>query len=348
MIGDLQTSDLQTARRRDWYSLEITYWGKLSLNSGLKYQEICEHYASCTAEERTRYKWRWRTMCCRRDVSVEMLLSAKNVACTNLVWSSKYASSNPNLTTDIVLKYPDNWEWSILRWNESLVLTDELISHPLYVFNGGVSHTRSLTLQFVLDHENAETQELNWEYLSMNPSISIEMILAHPEPQCAWEWDSVSDNPNLTVQHLRQSKSILPDGKQWDKDYISANINLPADFIIDSKDAADENQRFLSCDYLSSNPNLTAQLVAKHIEDINLPWNWGNLCSNRFAFEKNSLAEKEVQYHKVMDAAVWSALNLSNDNSNNSSSSNYNAGAGRRRLPTALAQLTLQYFSPWY
>lgn len=75
---------------------------------------------------------------------------------------------------------------------------------------------------------------------------------------------------------------------------------------------------------------------------------WGYLCSNQFAFQKNSLAEKEAKYHEVVDLAVWNALNLSDTDSSTVVDDCSSPTRHSRRLPTALAKLSLQYFSPWY
>lgn len=188
-------------RSRNSRVVEVSYWKKLSLNPGLKYAEICAHYASCSLEERTRYKWNWHAMCSRGDVTIEMLLSPAKYPWSFVQWDSQSASGNPNLTTDVVLKSPELWDWKAVGWNSSVAPTKELINHLSYVRANG--HTRAsvhplLSFQLVLDHYcntnnnndvvDYEDGKWSWESLSTNLGVTIEMILAHPESQCAWDW----------------------------------------------------------------------------------------------------------------------------------------------------------------
>lgn len=344
-------------------------WEELSVNPGLKYQEICTHYASCTIEERRRYKWRWSTMASRSDVSLEMLMmmSIATTAGPNAnvdtndndgdddndrsrqsfgVWNASAASNNPNLTTAVVLKYPSLWNWQVIAANSAVVPTKELISHPRYNrFSEdsvcSLSRHPLLSFQLVLDDcryccDLVDHDELwDWTELPENPVITIEMMLTHLE--LPWDWEQVSTNPNLTVQHLR-SPQLLPYGNQWDKEFVSSNSGIPANFIINSRTATDEKQRFLVCDFLSDNCNLTAEQVAKNMD---LPWDWETMSLNNFAFEKTGLAKKELTYHEKVDPQVWNALLFTDDHY-------VTVGRGNRRLPTPLAKLTLEYFSPLY
>lgn len=338
-------------KRNEWTDVEECFWSLLSLNPGLKYAEIRAHYLSCTLSEQLRYKWHWNEMLSRSDVSVEMLLlMAANATDfdepdsprTFGAWNAEAASKNPNLTTDVVLNNLELWNFDEIAKNSAVKPTEELINRQRYNvdFVGDLSDHPLLSFQLVLDH----CGEFSWWLLSSNPIVTLEMILTHSkssDSQCAWKWSSISANPNLTVQHL-QSPSVLPSGESWDKESISSNPSIPADFIINSKTAVDETKRFFVCEFLSDNPNLTAQLVE---ENVDQPWEWSAFSENKFAFHKNSLAEKEAKYHEAMDPAVWNLLLF--DCSDHSDSSSVPSSSSRR-FPTSIAKLTLQYFSPFY
>lgn len=370
---------------KQWDQVEEFFWRLLSVNPGLKYSEIRAHYISCPVEERERYKWQWNEMACRSDVTVEMLLTMASTA-TNLMhlsrlghpndelkkweepidpttfdeWSGRAASQNPNLTADIVLKYPGLWNREEIGSNPAIVPTKELIANGYYTSKLS-THPR-LPFQLVLDHYNTGTStstsagtgtiiinyndgKFNWPLLSSNPAITLEMILAHPE--FPWDWCYISSNPNLTVQYLQSSSlSSSPGGgrRVWDSEYLSCNPNLPADFIFNSRNDADETKRFLAFDYFCDNPNLTVQLIA---ENLDQPWEWNTFSQNDFAFDKDSLAHKEVKYHEAADLIVWNAL-LFVDSNHLPACDTASTVSVVRRLPTALAKLPLQYFSPFY
>jgi hypothetical protein len=55
-----------------------------------------------------------------------------------------------------------------------------------------------------------------WDYISMNPNITMEFIEKHLEKP--WVWDDISYNPNLTMDMIEKHP-----GKPWDWDGISQN-----------------------------------------------------------------------------------------------------------------------------
>lgn len=335
-------------------------WKDLSSNLGLNAQEIIDHYANCTLEQRAKFKWNWRIISGRKDVTLEMLsLSPNSVDSPALIAQSRDsrnyldyhgASSNPNLTTEVVLAHPKLWDWIGIVRNDSVVPSKEMLDYSSYkaALNGysyrhndfsRISGHPLLPPELVWSNKNEPNSSFvldvpngvwNWSELSTNPAITIEMMLEHPE--CAWVWKFVSSNPNLTVEHLQ---SIALRGKEWNNRNLASNPNLPIDFLIsralsttDTNDA-DKNWNESDDNYwigLSEHPDLTAAIVIKYQDK---PWNWQSISQNKFEMSK-----KLAQYHKLVNPTVWEIL-LSPDNSNCSHS---------RRLPSALANLTFQYF----
>ena len=55
-----------------------------------------------------------------------------------------------------------------------------------------------------------------WVYLSRNPNITFDIILAHPDKP--WKWYYLSENPNITFD-IVQTHSELP----WDWNSLSTN-----------------------------------------------------------------------------------------------------------------------------
>ena len=54
----------------------------------------------------------------------------------------------------------------------------------------------------------------NWEYISMNPNITMEFIEKYPEKP--WDWDWISGNPNITMEIIEKHPE-----KPWNWDCIS-------------------------------------------------------------------------------------------------------------------------------
>ena len=61
------------------------------------------------------------------------------------------------------------------------------------------------------------------------------MIEKHPEKP--WDWRSISDNPNLTMEIIEKHPE-----KPWDWKYISLNPNLTFKFIENNIDRIDFNR----------------------------------------------------------------------------------------------------------
>ena len=60
----------------------------------------------------------------------------------------------------------------------------------------------------------------NWEWLSMNPNITMKDVLAHPE--MPWDWKWLSENPNITMNDVLAHPVSLS-GKPWNWYGLSAN-----------------------------------------------------------------------------------------------------------------------------
>ena len=56
----------------------------------------------------------------------------------------------------------------------------------------------------------------DWEWISQNPNITMEMIEKYPEKSWNWEW--ISQNPNITMEMIEK----YPE-KPWNWDWISMN-----------------------------------------------------------------------------------------------------------------------------
>lgn len=331
-------------------------WEYLSKNPGLKIAEIMQLEQLGKPEK---YKWNWKSISRRSDVTVEMLFPTSGALGAPIAWDYKDASNNPNLTSQVVLRYPELWDWVAIAINPAVEPTREMINHhycKLKDWDVLLSRHPLLSFPLVLEYFNKLPNDIDgigtsyfksdtcWQSLSENSAITIEAIIAHPH--LPWNWNSVCRNHNLTVAHILDG---LFEGKPLDAKRLSSHPNLPVEFILSEKEKY--------CDWmiLSINPNLTAQLVVDNVvvdgnaTIVGIPWNFHYLSYNSFRFCPDSLAAKEFKHRERADLAAWHSLLLADSNSNSIgiSSSNINH-LNRSSLPTAIAELTLQYFSPFY
>jgi len=65
---------------------------------------------------------------------------------------------------------------------------------------------------------------LDWEYISKNPNITMDIIEKYPEKP--WIWYYISDKPNITMEIIEKHPN-----KPWNWESISNNPNLTMEFI---------------------------------------------------------------------------------------------------------------------
>ena len=96
----------------------------------------------------------------------------------------------------------------------------------------------------------------SWRWLSQNPNITFDIVLAHPNK--SWDWNGLSRNPNITF------------------DIVLAHPEQPWDWY-----------------WLSLNPNITFDIVQSH---PNKPWNWRNLSRNMFNNKARFIEKRYNEY----------------------------------------------------
>ena len=113
---------------------------------------------------------------------------------------------------------------------------------------------------FLMKYED----KLNWDQISQNPNITMEMIETNPDKP--WDWSCISRNPNITMEIIENN----PD-KPWDWICISQNPNITMEFIEKYMDKPWDWY------YISQNPNITMEIIEKYPEK---PWDWSCISYN--------------------------------------------------------------------
>ncbi len=110
----------------------------------------------------------------------------------------------------------------------------------------------NLSFQYVLDHP-----ELPWYWYGLSRDVPFKYVLDHPK--LPWNWYGLSENPNIPFQYVLDHPE-----KPWNWYGLSENPNIPFQCMLD-------HPEFLCWDEFSRNPTVSFQDVLNHPE---LPWDW--------------------------------------------------------------------------
>ena len=138
-------------------------------------------------------------------------------------------SKNPNITYDIIKKYPTGppgceWNWCYASF----------------------SYNVNVNTDFIIDHHN---DNLDWYVLSRSKCVTIEFINNHR--YFPWKWDNVFKNPNITIPFILEHRAkiyclirVPNDGSitwkeiyenrnlPWDWRFIIMNLNITFDIAV--------------------------------------------------------------------------------------------------------------------
>jgi hypothetical protein len=100
--------------------------------------------------------------------------------------------------------------------------------------------------------------DLEWNWISQNPNITLEIIESNPN--YPWDWDSISYNPNITIEIIEKNPE-----KPWEWLQISQNPNITMKII-----EVNQNKEW-NWYCISRNPNITWKIIESN---PNKPWDW--------------------------------------------------------------------------
>ena len=138
---------------------------------------------------------------------------------------SNYISDNPNITIEIVEKYPDkDWDWWGISENPNITMefVEKYLDKPWsweYM-----SRNPNITMEFV---EKFQDKPWNWRYMSnhmSNPNIAMEFIEKYPDKPWDWGWHGLS---GLKFNKERE-RFILDKHRQYIRDHIKEELAMVA------------------------------------------------------------------------------------------------------------------------
>ena len=99
-------------------------------------------------------------------------------------WVWEYISENPNLSIEIINKYPNKeWDWGLISKNKNITM-ENIVNNPTEPFFW------------------------NWLYISINPNLTIEMIENNPNE--SWNWYKIL-NHSFKKEYDNELKKLQND-----------------------------------------------------------------------------------------------------------------------------------------
>ena len=171
---------------------------------------------------------------------------------------------------EIIKNNPD-YPWSLHALGENPNLTlDILNSFKINTdcFNWNtISKNPNITMNLIL---NNPTKPWIYSQISENPNLTIKILKTNPTKQ--WDWNKISCNKNITKNDILNNHTL-----KWNWKYVSKNPNVPIDFIL--------NNNMVDWRYVSHNPNLTMNFI---LNNLDKKWDWNAICQNEFNYDRNN------------------------------------------------------------
>lgn len=184
-------------------------------------------------------------------IGEEIIKYTENNYCD--LWSWNQLSQNPNITLDIIDKYPNkpwNLKFVIQNPNMTLEYIEKNIDKPWDWYF--ISNYKNLTLDFVIKYihkpwnygmmmcnvnltekliENAQIceqfdKQINWYNISSLGKITIELFEKYADSDKYWHYEMLSRNSNFMIEFTNKA----PD-KPWNWGWISAHKNVTMEII---------------------------------------------------------------------------------------------------------------------
>ena len=175
----------------------------------------------------------------------------------NIKWDYAMLSHNGNITWDFIKKYPNKgWNYNRCISNPNITL-DIINSNPEFdrsIDDGPRIATNPTITWDMVQHDTIMGRNWDYNYLSMNPNITMDIIKDNPE--LGWNYNWFTKNPNVTWDIVKDNSDI-----KWNWDglyiggegciislYMEVNPNITWDIINDNPDVNWNKENFF---YLS-------------------------------------------------------------------------------------------------
>ncbi len=125
----------------------------------------------------------------------------------------------------------------------------------------------NISFEFIKYFFNSSYKK-NWDSISENPNITWDIVKTHPRGK--WNYKKLSCNPYITWDIVKEDLSSS-NPKPWDFSYLSKNPNITWDIV--KEDLSSSNPKPWNFFYLSQNPNITWKIIKEELDSSNPIWN---------------------------------------------------------------------------
>lgn len=172
-------------------------------------------------------------------------------------WDWKALTHNINIDS-IIIKNNPNIDWDHRGFCRDRTITWANInanrSKFIYGFNAISKHENITCLDI---SKNLDFQ-WSWDYIALNPNLTLDFIVAHSDKPFAWSW--LSRHAIITWDFVKTHLHY-----PWDWNILSLNQNMTMDIINDNSD------RPWNLKYMLGNPNITWEEIDRIIKVESFP-----------------------------------------------------------------------------
>ncbi len=190
----------------------------------------------------------------------------------NEAWSHSRMSSNPNLRFSFVLQNLNKmWSFGSLSTYSKL---EDIINNPTLPWEDFVYGNENVTWEVLAPlargiqsrndpFSNAVRYRINWYQVSVNESITWDIVKENPE--FPWVYSQLSRNGNITWEIIVNNPK-----HPWNAQWISYNPNITWKIVKENP------ERFWDYNFLSCNSNITLQEIfsTRDNPEIFRRWRW--------------------------------------------------------------------------
>jgi hypothetical protein len=297
---EIISNDLKTENPKPWYWYSISTrdfitWEIIESNLDKDWDWSCISYKKFITWENIESNldkdWDWQYI--SEKIATPDIVQRTLDSNLEIPWDWECISHNDNMTWDFFKKNFDKdlclynlsvhpcITWDVIRQNlESIDPDEPEITWWNYIHRND-NLIQNVPMDLIIKYSDLIDDEC-WGYLSFSKSITMSDITNNLD--LPWDWEEVSNNPNITIDFIKNDLQS-PNPKDWNWENLSKNDSISLSDI--------ENNTDLPWDWESISrwkKDITIDFIKNDLQSPNpKDWNWENLSMNYFSISLNDI-----------------------------------------------------------